>query len=195
MDTTPNTESDDTNSHGSGSKTGTAYTAVRWIVIPLVILGILAWILYNLFLDVGRAQAGGTVSLLFFDRNGTALTTTQVRSLSNNGGSGYDNDFLVNPVNLRAISSGPLFTSGSNLAFTIPSQAVALAFNWPTLPNGYSLVILDNQGVGFTTGGTINFTYQAARDTKKKLDSALATRADYVRSTKFTTAYQSAATH
>ena len=147
-----------------------------WLLI--LILGGLAFLFYNLVIDVGRAQAGGTVTLLFFDRNGTALTTSQVRSLSNNGGSGYNNDFLVNPTNLRAISSGPLFTSGSNLAFNIPSQAVALAFNWPTLPNGYSLIILDNGGIGFTAGATVNFCYQAARDTKKKLDAALAARAD-----------------
>ena len=164
-----------------------------WLLI--LILGGLAFLFYNLVIDVGRAQAGGTVTLLFFDRNGTALTPSQVRSLSNNGGSGYNSDFLVNPTNLRAISSGPLFTSGSNLAFNIPSQAVALAFNWPTLPNGYSLIILDNGGIGFTAGATVNFCYQAARDTKKKLDAALAARADYVPSAKFTTAYQSASAH
>jgi hypothetical protein len=139
------------------------------------------------------AQAGGTVTLLFFDRNGTALTPTLVRSLSNNGGAGYNNDFLLNPANMRAISSGPLYTSGSNLAFNIPSQAVALAFNWPTLPGGYQLLILDNGGLGFSTGGTINFTYQAALDVKKKLDAAKSARPDYVPSTKFNTAYQAAA--
>jgi hypothetical protein len=140
----------------------------------------------------GSAQAGGTVTLLFFDRNGTALTPTQVRSTSNNGGAGYNNDFLLNPTNMRAISSGPLYTSGSNLAFNIPSQAVALAFNWPTLPGGYQLIVLDKGGTGFTTGGSINFTYQASLDVKKKLDAARAVRPDYVPSAKFNTAYQAA---
>jgi hypothetical protein len=141
----------------------------------------------------GFAQAGGTVTLLFFDRNGTALTPTQVRSTSNNGGLDYNNDFLLNPSNMFAISSGPLYTSGSNLAFTIPSQAVALAFNWPTLSGGYQLLILDNGGAGFSTDATINFTYQAALDVKKKLDEARAARPDYVPSAKFNTAYHAAA--
>lgn len=140
----------------------------------------------------GSAQAGGTVTLLFFDRNGVALTPAQVRSTSNNGGAGYNNDFLLNPSNLRAITSGPLYTSGSNLAFNIPSQPVALAFNWPTLPGGYQLLILDNGGAGFTTAATINFTYQAALDTRRRLDAARAARPDYVPSSAFTNAYQAA---
>ena len=144
------------------------------------------------FSDRGEAQGGGMVTLLFFDRNGTALSPTQVRSISNNGGVGYNSDFLLDPVNMRAISSGPIYTSGSNLAFNIPSRSVALAFNWPTIPNGFGLVILDNGGAGFSTGATVNFCYQAARDIRKKLDAALAARADYVPSTKFNTAYQAA---
>jgi len=137
-------------------------------------------------------QAGGTVTLLFFDRNGTVLTPTEVRSASNNGDAGYNNDFLLNPANMCAISSGPLYPSGSNLAFNIPSQPVALAFNWPTLPGGYQLLILDNGGAGFSTAATVNFTYQAALDVKKKLDAARAARPGYVPSAKFTTAYQDA---
>ena len=141
----------------------------------------------------GSAQAGGTVTLLFFDQNGTALTPSEVRLVSNNGGADNNNDFLLNPANMRAISSGPLYTSGSNLAFNIPSEAVALAFNWPTISRGYQLLILDNGGAGFSTAATINFTYQAALDVKKKLDVARAARPDYVPSGNFTTAYQAAA--
>jgi hypothetical protein len=140
----------------------------------------------------GFAQEGATVTLLFFNRNGTALTPAEVRSTSNNGGADNNNDFLLNPANMRAISSGPLYVSGPNLAFNIPSQAVALAFNWPTISRGYQLLILDNGGAGFSTAATINFTYQAALDVKKKLDAARAARPDYVPSGNFTTAYQSA---
>ncbi len=168
-----------------------------WLLVfllPAAVIGVFALLIWGVMLTTGISQAGGTVTLLFFDRNGTALTPSQVRLISNNNGAGYNSDFLLNPTNMRAISSGPLYTSGSNLAFNIPSQAVSLAFNWPTLPNGFSLVVLDNGGVGFTAGGTYNFTYQAARDTKKKLDAALAARPDYVASAKFNTAYQAAAT-
>jgi len=165
---------------------------LRKFLLPSLALALFAAVIVVAFSLRGSAQAGGTVTLLFFDRNGTALTPTQVRSTSNNGGAGYNNDFLLNPSNMRAISSGPLYTSGSNLAFNIPSQAVALAFNWPTLPGGYQLLILDNGGAGFSTAATINFTYQAALDVKKKLDAARAARPDYVPSAKFTTAYQAA---
>jgi hypothetical protein len=166
--------------------------ALRNLLLPGLVLLLFAAVIVVAFSLRGSAQAGGTVTLLFFDRNGTALTPTQVRSASNNGGAGYNNDFLLNPANMRAITSGPLYTSGSNLAFNIPSQAVALAFNWPTLPGGYQLLILDNGGSGFSTAATINFTYQAALDVKKKLDAARSARPDYVPSAKFTTAYQAA---
>jgi len=171
-----------------GIKARFAQIALPGILVLGVAIGI--WIAFS---DRSEAQAGGTVTLLFFDRNGTALTPTQVRSISNNGGVGYNSDFLLDPANMRAISSGPLYTSGSNLAFNIPSRSVALAFNWPTTPNGFGLVILDNGGAGFSTGATVNFCYQAARDIRKKLDAALAARPDYVASAKFNTAYQAAA--
>lgn len=162
-----------------------------WIFSALVLAGAAATVLFFL-ITRSPAQAGGTVTLLFFDRNGNALTPAQVRTVSNNGGAGYNSDFLVHPANLRAISSGPLFTSGTNLAFNIPGQAVALALNWPTLPGGFQLLLVDNGGSGFSTGGTINFTYQAARDVKRKLDAARAERPDYVPSGNFTAAYQAA---
>ena len=63
------------------------------------------------------------------------------------------------------------------------------------MPSVYNLIILDTGGIGLTTGATVNFCYQAAKDTKKKLDAALAARPDYVPSAKFTTAYQSASAH
>jgi len=135
----------------------------------------------------------GTVTVLFFDRNGAALTPAQIRSTSNNGTIGYDNDALVDPVTMRAISSGPLYTSGNTLAFTTTGIPVALAMNWPTLPSGYGLLVLDNGGAGFTSSATINFTYEAAKDVKRRLDEALAARPDYVRSTQFQDTYNRAA--
>lgn len=190
-------ENNNNSDKGTVNEGAQATVSRSWLMVfllPAAVIAVFALLIWGVMLTTGISQAGGTVTLLFFDRNGTALTPSQVRLISNNNGAGYNSDFLLNPINMRAISSGPLYTSGSNLAFNIPSQAVSLAFNWPTLPNGFSLVVLDNGGVGFTAGGTYNFTYQAARDTKKKLDVALAARPDYVASTKFNTAYQAAAT-
>jgi hypothetical protein len=105
------------------------HRALRNLVLPGLAFLLFAAVIVVAFSLRGSAQARGTVTLLFYDRNGTALTPRQVRSASNNGGSGYNNDFLLNPANMCAISSGPLYTSGSNLAFNIPSQALAFAFN------------------------------------------------------------------
>ena len=135
----------------------------------------------------------GTVTVLFYDRNGAALTASQIRSTSNNGTIGYDNDALVDPVTMRAISSGPLFSSGNTLAFATTGIPVALAMNWPTVPHGYGLLVLDNGGAGFTSSGTINFTYEAAKDVKRRLDAALAARPNYLRSAQFQDTYNRAA--
>ncbi len=90
---------------------------------------------------------------------------------------------------------GPLFTSSGTLALTVPSQPVAFAFNWPTQPRGYSLVILDNGGSGFSGAATVNLTYQAALDEKRRLDSTLAARPDYQPSSDFQAACNAAVMH
>lgn len=99
--------------------------------LPGLIL-IMSIILSPAFVLTGPVKAAGQVTLLFFDRNGTQLNANQIRSASNNGAVGYDNDALLNPVTLEVITMGPLFSSGGTLAFTVPSQPVALALNWPT---------------------------------------------------------------
>jgi hypothetical protein len=135
------------------------------------------------------------VVLLFFARNGSALTPQQVRSISNNGNKRHDNDFLVDPLTLRVIRAKPLRVSGANYVFDVYDKPAALAFNWPSEPQGYSLVLLDNGGKGFTNSATVNFTDHAARDVKLKLDAAIAARPDYQPSAKFRQAYDDAASH
>ncbi len=142
-----------------------------------------------------RVFAADQVVLLFFDRNSSALTPKQVRSISNNGHKRHDNDFLVDPVTLRVIRAKPLRVSGAHYIFDVPGVPVSLAFNWPTEPQGYSLILLDNGGKGFTGSATVNFTDQAARDVKLKLDAAITFRQDYQPSVKFRHAYGDAAGH
>lgn len=146
-------------------------------------------------LNAFSAQAAGQVTLLFYDRQGTQLSVAQIRSLSNNGETGYDNDALLDPSTLQVVQMGPLFTSGDTLAFTLPDKPAALAFNWSTLPRGYSLLILDHGGAGFSSAGSVNFTYQAALDVKRRLDAALSARRDYRPSAAFQVAYDSASAH
>lgn len=163
---------------------------VRALLVSIVT----ATMIYSAF-NALPVQAAGQITLLFYDRNGTQLNVSQIRNLSNNNSAGYDNDALLNPASLEVITMNPLVASGTTLAFTLPAQPVALAFNWPMQNKGYSLLILDNGGSGFTSGATVNFTYQAALDVKRRLDAAVAARPDYQASATFQSAYQSAANY
>jgi hypothetical protein len=145
------------------------------------------------FLAVTPAQAAGEVLVLFYDRDGGVLTPTEMRATSNNGEAGYDNDYLVDPTTLQAIQRGPLVEDpGQGFTFGVQDSPVALALNWPTSPLGYGLVIVDNNGAGYSGGETINFSYQAAYDIRRRLASALAARPDYVPSAKFNDSYTQA---
>jgi hypothetical protein len=106
-----------------------------------------------------------------------------------------ETDVLIDPTNLAVITKHPLRPVGNNLVFNVSgAPPVALAVNWPTA-TGYSLLILDNMGKGFASPGTINFTFQAAKDSRKRLDDALAARPDYRRSNQFQLLYDSADKH
>ncbi|NUW45393.1 hypothetical protein [Nonomuraea rhodomycinica] len=141
--------------------------------------------------------AGGTVVLKFYDTagNGTELSATQVKTVMHGSG-GSDSDALVDPVTLEDVKGYPLYKSGSpaRWRFDIPRQAVAFAVNWPT-SRGFSTVVVDNGGAGFTAGRTLVFNQQAAEDAKRRLDAALAARPDYVRSAAFTAALADAVTN
>ena len=152
-------------------------------------------VIAQLSVPTGWTADAGRVTLLFYDREGLPLSHTRVRYLSNNGSADRDNDFLVDPSTLRVIAVKALRVSGSNFAFDVADSPVALAFNWPTEPQGYSLILLDNGGSGYSSPATVNFTYQAARDVKLRLDAALATRPDYQPSAKFRIAYDDAVGH
>ena len=144
-------------------------------------------------LTISPAQAAGEVLVLFYDRDGAALTPEEMRATSNNGGSGYDNDYLLDPSTLQAVQRGPLEeATGQGFTFSVSDSSVALALNWPTLPLGYGLVIVDNNGSGYSGGETINFSYQAAYDIRRRLASSLAARPDYMPSAKFNDAYTEA---
>ena len=148
-----------------------------------------------------RAEAAsGTLTFTFYDTSGTLLTAAQVHAITRGPGTGqnagYDADAFVNPSTLEMVGArNPL---GNGLSATLPASPVSVDFaiNWLASPtNGYSLVVLDNGGAGFSTGGTVNFTYRAAHDAKMRLDAALAARTSpaYVHSAAFDAAYGSAA--
>ncbi len=159
----------------------------------LILIALLA--LMQTWCPPSWAADKGCVTVLFYDREGRPLSPDQIRHLSNNGSVDRNNDFLVDPLTLRVIAAKPLRISESNFTFDLADAPVALALNWPTEPQGYSLVLLDNGGTGYSSPAVVNFTHQAAKDIKLRLDAALAARPDYQPSRKFRTAYDEASSH
>ncbi len=142
--------------------------------------------------DITPALTRGTVQLRFFDSRGHEIPAEGALSRMSNGSAGWANDALIDPTFLYDVGARPLSTDDTgHLAFTVPGRPVALAVNWPTI-RGYSLLILDNGGAGFTHGGVVNFTYRAALDAKRTLDQELAARPAFVRSAAFVEAYAAA---
>lgn len=142
-----------------------------------------------------KATQPAVVSLQFFDRAGKRLSAGKALDLLDGV---KDNrkyaTALVEPSTLQVMASGVVRKAGDDLVFDVPARPARLAVNFPTT-RGYSLVILDNGGAGFSSPGTINFTYRAALDTRRRLDDALAARTDYARSESFRAAYARAVAH
>lgn len=138
------------------------------------------------------AVTGGSLTFKFYDAAGNALSFAQVQALQTGPMAGaYPADAFLDPATLRLVSGTPM-TGAGGFTFALPAQPVSFAINWPTQAKGYGLVILDNGGAGFTNAATVNFTYQAAKDIRRRLDAALAARPDYSRSTNFNAAYSAA---
>ncbi|GAA3168129.1 hypothetical protein GCM10010466_68170 [Planomonospora alba] len=141
------------------------------------------------------ARSGDAVVLKFYDAagEGAELTGEAVKKVMHGSGGG-DSDALVDPATLQVVTEWPLYSGGTpgRWRFDVPGRAVAFAVNWPT-SRGYSTVIVDNGGTGFTGRGTVVFNHQAALDAKRRLDAALAVRPGYRRSADFERAYATAA--
>ncbi len=138
------------------------------------------------------ALAQETMTLSFYDAQGNALTFKHVQALQRGSNGGYEADALLDPSSLRLLVPTPM-TDADQFTFTLPAgRPVAFALNWPTRSRGYGLVILDHEGRGFQSTTNINFTYQAAKDIKFRLDAARAARPDYAPSTNFNKAYSAA---
>ena len=161
-------------------------------VCSIVILTALLLSSINLLTLAPSAQAA-SVTLRFYDREGNCLSASQAQSIMG-GLKGWSTSALVHPSTLQNLKEEPLFESENGLAFTLQATPVALILNWPTV-RGYSALILDNGGEGYQTSAVVNFTYQAALDTKRKLDLSRSNRPDYVPSSNFNFYYTRALSH
>ena len=134
-------------------------------------------------------SCAGTLTLTFYDASGAAMTGQAAQDLASNKTDNLSNGSaskivaaIANPTTLEDLntSNKPITPTvhSADLTFALPvSAAAALAITWPTsTTRGYSSVFLDNLGAGFTTSATVNFTYQAAKDLKRRFDGALALR-------------------
>ncbi len=144
--------------------------------------------------------ANGVLTFTFYNTSGSLLTASQVHTITRGPGTGanagYDADAFLNPATLEMVGSpNPMGTTGLTATLPASPASVYFAVNWPASPaNGYSMVVLDNNGAGFTSGATVNFTHRAANDAKTRLDAALAARTSpsYTHSVAFDAAYNAA---
>lgn len=143
--------------------------------------------------------AGGTLTFTFYSTSGALLTASQVHTIARGPGTGanagFDADAFLNPATLEMVGSPNPMGTGLSVALPASPASVDFAMNWLASPTtGYSLVVLDNAGAGFASGGSVNFTYRAAKDAKARLDAGIATRTNpsYTASATFTAAYNTA---
>ncbi len=143
-----------------------------------------------------KNPSGGKIRLLFYDSTGHKMTARQAKNVITNGKQGWENDVRVDSETLQVLERGKahaLYEEKSGLlCFNLLDRPTALAVNWPTATRGYSLLVLDEEGRGFSAPATVNFTYQAAKGVLKQLKKSLGARPRYRGSPAFKRAYDSA---
>ena len=135
-------------------------------------------------------SADRVVQFSFYNRAGKKLQYSEVQKLSKGEGKGWENDALLDPLSLALIKANPL---NRKLAFSVRRRAF-FAMNWEVEPNGFILVIIDNNGDGIKGGEKINFTYQAALDMQRRLLDRMKV-VKYKPSSTFSEVYEKAALH
>jgi hypothetical protein len=133
-----------------------------------------------------------TIVLDVYDVAGTPLSYDQVLAVTEADGRGWRNDETYRLSDGTVVTPQPLYNLNGAPAFDVDGTPVGLSLAWQTANTGYSTLLLDNGSAGFTTGGTINFTYRAALDYQRKLSDALARRAAFLATPSFTVAKQQA---
>ena len=134
-----------------------------------------------------NARPTATVTLKVFDEKGegTPCDFARFKNLSNCAAQkGWDTDCLLQADTYDCLKMQPLRPEGANLAFDCPATCV-LSLAWPTASGGYNNLFLDNEGRGWSESATIVFNLQAARDCRRRLVRALATRPRYAASPAF----------
>jgi hypothetical protein len=139
----------------------------------------------------GRAHEA-QVRLLFYDTDGNELTSKEVLGISEADGERCD--AIMELSSMKVTREQPLHFSDAGIYCDTVQSGEAVVMNWPAESDGYILAVLDNGGKGFKSGETVNFTFQAAEDMKRRLDNAVRDRKWRTPSNVYIKRYRSAET-
>ncbi len=134
---------------------------------------------------VGSA-APAVVRLVVYDANGHRLSYADVLAITTGGPNGWRSDATYRVTDASIVDMPALINDGGDPAFPVTEPGIGLSIAWPTQHTGYSTLFIDDGGAGFTTGGTVDLTYRAALDYRRKLDEARARRPAFVPTQRFT---------
>ncbi len=163
---------------------GQCRTALRWKHTATVLAA-------ALFAACAAARAGAaTVVLEVYDAAGVRLSYDDVLRVTQADGKGWRSDVTYRISNGTIVDQYPLHDRDGDPAFDTGEPGVGLSLAWRTATTGYSTLFVDNGGNGFSSDATINLTYQAALDYRRKLDEALARRPDFVTTPAFSSVDQ-----
>ncbi len=129
-----------------------------------------------------------TITLEVYDATGAPLSTGDFLRVLEAAPKGWRSDLAYRVADGTAAAQYPVYDLGGTPAFDTAEPGVGLTLAWPTAATGYSTWFLDNEGAGFDTGATVNFTYRLALDYRAKLDQALARRPAFTATAAFTAA-------
>ncbi|MGZ5319745.1 MAG: hypothetical protein ACXWFU_14645 [Actinomycetota bacterium] len=125
------------------------------------------------------------VRLVVVDADGQRMTFAQTLAVSTNGSRGWRSDAIYRIVDGTIVQQPALVNDGGWPAFRVTEEGEGLTLAWRTAHTGYSTLFVDALGAGFEPGATVNFTYRAALDYRRKLQDAVARRPAFVATPRF----------
>jgi hypothetical protein len=146
---------------GRNRMTRVAGASLRNIVTAALVL---------LFASSGRSE---TIVMKVYNAEGEKLSYEQffdVISGKEYGGK-YELDMFLNAGDYTVAQGWPMSKQGGNPAFELKYGPVVLSVPWVMESTGYSTLVLDNGGAGFTQSGTYVFNLVAAVDCRRKLST------------------------
>ena len=130
--------------------------------------------------------------LVVYDARGHRLSYADVLDITTGGPKGWRSDATYRVSDASIVDMPALVDKGGVPAFPVSEPGIGLTLAWRTAHTGYSTLFLDESGAGFTSGGTVNLTYLAALDYRRKLDEAVARRPAFVPTDRFSALDKSA---